>query len=274
MIIDELYQRYLHGKFHNSWIISSLDLDNTLNDLLDFSSKNLLQNVAQIDLTIHPDFYLVSKDTNAKNISIEQLREAQKFLYKTSGISSNKILILYQAELMSISAMNSCLKILEDPPSNAYIFLLTSFPSLLPSTIKSRCLKLDKMIPIPAKIGLDSTREVANIYLQAVIEKDFQFEMKILKSYAEKDRESWKKEVNHFLDTMIKILNKSAKIDIEMNTLEIKLYNKIKHIPHLILAKTLENMNKLVSNTIQYDLDLRASSILLINLIIKLSQYV
>lgn len=73
-------------------------------------------------------------------IKIDEIREMIEMAYKqTEPI----IYVIADADKMSIGAKNSLLKIIEEPPNNAYfIITLQNINNTLP-TIKSRCLQLD-----------------------------------------------------------------------------------------------------------------------------------
>lgn len=78
-----------------------------------------------------------------KDIPIEQMREAQKFLLTFPGRGKYKILIINDAHRMTGSAQNSLLKILEEPNSTSIIILVTHQPEKIFPTLKSRCRKIN-----------------------------------------------------------------------------------------------------------------------------------
>ena len=86
----------------------------------------------------HPDLITIQPEENSKVIKIEQIRNLITQLNQTSQ-GGYKIAIINQAELLNIAASNSLLKTLEEPPNNVIIILVTSHPSALTITIRSRC---------------------------------------------------------------------------------------------------------------------------------------
>lgn len=117
---------------------------------------------------IHPDVYNLKKEEAKKNISVEQVREMQKFLSLTSFLNSYKIAVIENAQNLSESAQNALLKVLEEPtPKTILILLANDANSLLP-TISSRC-QLIKFRPLGEEdifhylINSGSTREQAKI---------------------------------------------------------------------------------------------------------------
>lgn len=87
----------------------------------------------------HPDIHLIAPLPDKRDISIEQLREMQHDLALRPYEAPRKACIIDPAERMSVSAANSLLKTLEEPPGNALIILLTENAGMLLSTVRSRC---------------------------------------------------------------------------------------------------------------------------------------
>jgi DNA polymerase-3 subunit delta' len=75
-------------------------------------------------------------------ISIDKIRQIRK-QSNLKPLSKYRVIIVNEAEKMTIEAANSLLKILEEPPSFTYFILTTSKPSALLPTIRSRCHQLD-----------------------------------------------------------------------------------------------------------------------------------
>jgi DNA polymerase-3 subunit delta' len=108
-------------------------------------NEGLLESFPQL-LTIEP---------KNSSISINEIRQAQQFLkLKTTGQASlRRILIVDKAEQMTIEAQNAFLKILEEPPADTVILILTSQKIKLLPTIRSRAQRLT--IKPVSKILLD-----------------------------------------------------------------------------------------------------------------------
>ncbi len=72
-------------------------------------------------------------------IGIDQIRSMkQKVLLKVAG-NKHRLFLISQAEKLTLSAANSLLKLLEEPPPNTLLILTTSLPGQLLNTIVSRC---------------------------------------------------------------------------------------------------------------------------------------
>lgn len=87
-------------------------------------------------------FYKISIK-NANRILIQSIRELRKILYlKHDQKKGHNIVIIFDAEMLCTGqgeSGNALLKILEEPPSNTSIILVTNHKKMLFSTIISRC---------------------------------------------------------------------------------------------------------------------------------------
>lgn len=263
MIIEHLEFSLKHRKLHNSWLIEARDIDQALRDIEEFIRSKLLKN--NIPLENNPDYHLIAREisatSNAKNISIEQIRRLQDFLSKTSAISGYKVAVIYSADLMNLNAANSCLKILEDTPKNSYIFLITSRAASIISTIRSRCFKINtKSSENHTQGGLYSK------FIQSIADsKDLNSNLEFMKLFNAKDRELWLDFIDNILLLMNRILKKSSGINIEFSDLENKIFHQLPNRNLSSLIQKFTNIKKLIYNTIDYDLDLKASYILVMN---------
>lgn len=88
----------------------------------------------------HPDLLLIvnAKETK-KTIKIEEIRAITHKLSQKSHRNGYKIVIIENAEIMTLAASNALLKTLEEPPGQSILILTTKQPTLLPITIRSRC---------------------------------------------------------------------------------------------------------------------------------------
>lgn len=97
----------------------------------------------------HPDFVIVSPDEKSKlgQITVDQTREIAQQLALSSYEGRGTVLLIQPADAMNRNAANALLKTLEEPRPDAHLVLITTNPSLLPATIRSRCQKL--VVPAP-----------------------------------------------------------------------------------------------------------------------------
>ncbi len=110
-------------------------------------------------LVIEPEFD-EKKGEYAKDINVEQAREIAKFLAMTPAESRWRVVIIDAADALNTNAANAILKILEEPPAQAVLLLISHQPSLLLPTIRSRC-QMVKLAPLTP----DEFRHAANTLL-------------------------------------------------------------------------------------------------------------
>lgn len=83
------------------------------------------------------------EEAEAKLISIDQVKELQHSASLPPFEGKHKVFIIDGAELLSMEAANRLLKTLEEPVGKVIFVLLTVDDSLLPTTVVSRCQRLD-----------------------------------------------------------------------------------------------------------------------------------
>lgn len=88
----------------------------------------------------HPDIFEVWPDKGM--IKVDDIRQLIQFFVSTPHCSQHKIAHIMYADKMNKSAANALLKVLEEPPKRATLFLVTDSPQSLLPTILSRCLKM------------------------------------------------------------------------------------------------------------------------------------
>lgn len=136
----------------------------------------------------HLDFLIIEPD--GASIKNEQIKEFQEFLSYKPNESNKKIVIIDNSNLMTVSAQNTILKILEEPPSYALIIFISQNANKLLETIQSRCqiirfnpLKneiIEKYLMINKDLSSEEAKFIANFSngnfskaYKAVEEKDF-----------------------------------------------------------------------------------------------------
>ena len=106
----------------------------------------------------HPDLHWVAPEEDSKQIRVEQVRDLMGELGLTSHAGEASVAILTPAEALNANAANALLKTLEEPRAGVSVILLTTSPSRLPATLRSRCVWLK--VPAPG-------REAARAWLVA-----------------------------------------------------------------------------------------------------------
>ncbi len=85
------------------------------------------------------DLYVIAGDI----IGVEQIREMKDFLHLSPIHSEYKVAIIDSLEAINDNAKNAILKILEEPPKDARIFIISHKPYSIHTTIKCRCFQLN-----------------------------------------------------------------------------------------------------------------------------------
>ena len=91
----------------------------------------------------HPDLTYVEPAEKGKQIAISQIRELIEFCGLTTTYGRYQVVIINPAEAMNRNSANSLLKLLEEPPDNTLLLLLSHQPMGLLATIRSRCQRID-----------------------------------------------------------------------------------------------------------------------------------
>ena len=95
----------------------------------------------RILIQTHPDVTIIPPDPPQMLVKVDQVRYIIREIYYKPVEGRHRLYIFSEADFMK-EAANSLLKILEEPPDFATIFLLTDNPSALLPTIRSRCMQL------------------------------------------------------------------------------------------------------------------------------------
>jgi DNA polymerase III subunit delta' len=106
----------------------------------------------------HPDVTQLSPEGESKQILIQAVRDLAADLALTAHTRGYKVAIIAPADAMNPFAANALLKTLEEPPRRTLVLLVTSQPSRLIATLRSRCSKLRLAAP---------ERAAAAAYLEA-----------------------------------------------------------------------------------------------------------
>ena len=91
----------------------------------------------------HPDLLQIQPADVGKQIPVDTIRDLIQFCNLTANYSHYQVVIIKPAEAMNRNAANSLLKLLEEPPANTLLMLVSHQPMALVATIRSRCQRLD-----------------------------------------------------------------------------------------------------------------------------------
>ena len=102
----------------------------------------------RIFVQTHPDVLIIPPDPPQMLVKVDQVRHVIHEIYYKPAEGRERVCIFSDADFMK-EAANSLLKVLEEPPEFATIFLLSDNPSALLPTIRSRCMHL-RLAPLSA----------------------------------------------------------------------------------------------------------------------------
>ena len=82
-------------------------------------------------------------------ITVDEVRKLKNFFALSAADGGRRVVIVDAADEMNVSAANALLKLLEEPPEDAVLLLISHQPSRLLPTIRSRCREL-RFAPLSA----------------------------------------------------------------------------------------------------------------------------
>lgn len=116
----------------------------------------------------HPDLSVVTPEEEGKAIPVDRVREVGTFLGLKAQYGGLQVVVIHPAEAMNRFSANSLLKTLEEPTPNTLLILVSSRPSQLLPTIRSRCQQMTFPIP-PAAMAEAWLREQAGTAVKVAV---------------------------------------------------------------------------------------------------------
>jgi len=89
----------------------------------------------------HPDVLWIRPE-NSRKIKIEEIRKAKDMLSLKPYESSISACVIEEAHMMTMEASNALLKVLEEPPGQALLILISNKREWLLPTVLSRCVEV------------------------------------------------------------------------------------------------------------------------------------
>jgi len=102
--------------------------------------------------------YAVLESMKGQTVSIQRIREIQRYLWLKSDEGNYRVVIIDGGERMNEEASNSILKISEDTPPRSLIIMTAVHPELLKETIRSR-FRSYRFVPLSGKIRNEIVEE-------------------------------------------------------------------------------------------------------------------
>jgi len=91
----------------------------------------------------HPEYYRITPEAKSAVIKIDQVRAVPDFVGMRNLFGPFKVVVIDPADAMNRNAANSLLKVLEEPPPQSVILLVTEKSRRLPATVTSRCQRIN-----------------------------------------------------------------------------------------------------------------------------------
>ena len=115
-----------------SYIISS--------NRIDYITQTIASLCSQFQIAdMTADFLSVEPEDKKQSIGIDKTRKLKEWFKVKPYSSPNKFAVIKNADLLTVEAQNSILKLLEEPNDNCYLALSLNNPSNLLPTVLSRC---------------------------------------------------------------------------------------------------------------------------------------
>lgn len=95
----------------------------------------------------HPDFHVIAPEKAGKAITVDQIRECNRFAQESSQLSGMRVIVITPANAMNESASNALLKTLETPSERCIFILVANQAQQMLPTIVSRCQQWRVMPP-------------------------------------------------------------------------------------------------------------------------------
>lgn len=167
----------------------------------------------------NPDLKLLSPKTEEGDhkIYIEDVRDLKSFMSLKAYSGKYKLAVINNADTLTTEAANAMLKVLEEPPKNSVLILITSKPRLLPTTIISRC-ETVVFPPMPEAVTEEMNNAVAE--LRKVARQNIADRIKYAKQIYEK--ENYVELVNLWLKSLrLQLIDKPKSASVLKNLLQL-----------------------------------------------------
>ena len=141
---EHLCRQFSHPDMHFVYPVNSSDVvDNKKPLSRDFATywREFLQN--QLFEELHDWYKKVGIEKKQGIINVSEAEDIGKQLSLKSYGGNAKVMLIWYAEKMNTSAANKLLKLIEEPPENTYLILISEKPEDILLTIRSRCQMLE-----------------------------------------------------------------------------------------------------------------------------------
>ncbi len=128
----------------------------------------------------HPDLFVLERRWEGKTKKLKtetaviDARGLTEFFSMTAGSGGWRVAIIDYADDLNNESANALLKLIEEPPPNCLLLLLSNQPGRLLRTLRSRCLRIDLQplsledtLQVLAELPLDEKRDAETLNLAA-----------------------------------------------------------------------------------------------------------
>ena len=195
------------------------------NNFKDLTQKiSDFNHISLINSNAHPNFILIEKKIDEKSkklrnfILIDQIRDLESFIYKTSVYSHlPKIILIDDSDQLNINAANALLKILEEPKQNTYFFLISHQLSNLIPTIRSRCIKFKLEKP-----SFEHFSQIINYNNQDIIKNDINILYDFSNGSPGLALEYYTEDIHNIINSIVTIFKENKCLSSEILDLSVK----------------------------------------------------
>ena len=144
-IATTLSKKLLEGNLHQLYLIEPNYRDSTaytLDWIYSIFRSSINASMKELDIINHQDILVIKPDTDQKHYDSNQIAAFFNFTNSEPLILKQKIIIITDYQLLSLSHQNKMLKTLEEPPINLSVFLLNPKKIEVIPTLESRSSKV------------------------------------------------------------------------------------------------------------------------------------
>ncbi len=194
-------------------------------------------NCYKIQNHCHPDIINITPEGNS--IKINQIRELQKGISYKIHEGKYKVIIIEEADKLTIEAANSLLKTLEEPLPQTVFILLAESQKNIPDTIVSRC----QRVYFGQEIEHNDYEDVKKI-LVTLLAGDYEKIYDIIENLQKEDKEIISQKINTLMILLRDLLVFSNTEDETLLTTDIsQIVSDLKYINEENIIKIIDNLH-------------------------------
>ncbi len=144
---DLLKQAHTGGRMPHALLITGAPECGTNHLALQLANLLCGAKADSLENLMHPNCRVIRPGSKIRTITISAIRSVEPFLTMCLPPGETRLVIVAEADRLSDDSANAFLKTLEEPPPQTLIVLITELPSRLLPTIRSRCIRIDLVVP-------------------------------------------------------------------------------------------------------------------------------